>query len=498
MNLLSTLFELKKIALRNLARHKAKTCITCAAIMISVTVYIWMQSWLGGMATESRRNIVNYEMGAAKVQSKRYFEKKDELPAYENFSNWEAYRQALEAAGYDAAPRYTFNGTLYSLAGSAPLAIYAVDPDAEKRALAYADYVNFGRFIEPGEFGIVLGAQTADKLKLGVPARLAEKELDELTGGLDGEFIRGWYQPDTRAGEGYTLKSGLSAADKARLWGLFDTMGRNDVRISTVIDYKDGENAAGEDVVRHVYQVIDAKVVGTVNSPDPATNFNAAYIPLDVLQGEEGMMLEGRITEILIRDKTMTPADLTGKRETKAAIREAFALTPLPPELDVFTWEDYAGDYLGYETMELGATSILSLLLFFLALTGISNTMLLSILERGKEIGMMRALGMTDGQLTLVYVFEAAALGLLGSVLGIILGCVLNYPMVKYGIDFSEMLEQLNGSMGYRVVGNFRSMWSIPVIAGSGIVATILSALTAIVPTRRVLRMPITDSLRFE
>ena len=83
------IYQLKIIAMRNLARHKVKTVLTSAAIMVSVAVYIFLNSWLGGMAIESRRNIVNFEMGAAKLQTKLYFEKKDEMPSYESFMGWE-------------------------------------------------------------------------------------------------------------------------------------------------------------------------------------------------------------------------------------------------------------------------------------------------------------------------------------------------------------------------------------------------------------------------
>jgi len=41
-------------------------------------------------------------------------------------------------------------------------------------------------------------------------------------------------------------------------------------------------------------------------------------------------------------------------------------------------------------------------------------------------------------------------------------------------------------------------MWNVPVIIGSGIVATLISSLMAYFPVRRALKMPITESLRFE
>jgi ABC-type antimicrobial peptide transport system permease subunit len=148
--------------------------------------------------------------------------------------------------------------------------------------------------------------------------------------------------------------------------------------------------------------------------------------------------------------------------------------------------------------MESGSSKIFSIILFLLACIGISNTILLAILERTREIGMMRALGMTNGQLIFTYMIEAALMGLIGSALGILVGCLLNIPMVKYGVDFSEMMEQMGGNMGYRVAGNFRGTWKLDTIIGSGVVATILSSLMALLPARRATKMEITESLRFE
>jgi ABC-type antimicrobial peptide transport system permease subunit len=129
---------------------------------------------------------------------------------------------------------------------------------------------------------------------------------------------------------------------------------------------------------------------------------------------------------------------------------------------------------------------------------GISNTILLAILERTKETGMMRAMGMTDKQMIMTYMLEAGFLGLIGSVLGIILGCIVNYPMVKTGVDFSAMADTLSDGIGFRTTGEFRSVWNIPVIIGSGIAATLLSSFMAFFPTRRAVKMAITESLRFE
>jgi ABC-type lipoprotein release transport system permease subunit len=60
------------------------------------------------------------------------------------------------------------------------------------------------------------------------------------------------------------------------------------------------------------------------------------------------------------------------------------------------------------------------------------------------------------------------------------------------------MMEQMGGNMGYRVAGNFRGTWKLDTIIGSGVAATLLSSLMALLPARRAAKMEITESLRFE
>jgi len=256
--------------------------------------------------------------------------------------------------------------------------------------------------------------------------------------------------------------------------------------------------------IRHVNQLMDVVVVGVINSPAPLPNGNTAFIPLDVLQDEAGMMLEGGVTELIIRERGVPDSRLPGMSEGSLAITAALerALASMgrtkAPELAVFTWQDYMQDYLGYEALQTGAPQVVSGLLLLLSFMVISCTILLAILERTKEIGMMRALGITDRQMIMVYMLEAGFLGFIGSVFGIILGCIINYPMVETGFDFSAMGDLMDGAIGFRTTAIFRSMWNVPLIIGTGIAATLLSSFMAFFPTRRAVKKPITESLRFE
>ncbi|MCL2792836.1 MAG: FtsX-like permease family protein [Spirochaetaceae bacterium] len=574
------IWELKKLALRNLTRHKVKTILTLAAIMVSVALYIVLNSWLGGMAIQSRRNIVNFEIGAAKLQTRLYFERKDEMPSYETFLDWEIFHEALYREGYVSAPRFVFSGTLFSQSGSAPILFHGINPAAEKEVLRYAQYVDFGRFVQDGNFEIALGTVAAERLRVGIPTRPLRLELEELIASVarsqaEADFIRSLYDitPSVRRGgdifsteerivegnERMILGRNASQADLDRYWNIIAASGRNDVRINAIIDIKaapemirrhrwenelwpalrpedrvlvaaayvyedfmDAYHLVEQDerqlnlildamiraeyagAIRHVNQLMDVVVVGVINSPAPLPNGNTAFIPLDVLQDRAGMMLEGGVTELIIRERGVPDSRLPGQSESSAVITAALELglasmgRTLPDELAVFVWQDYMQDYLGYEALQTGAPQVVAGLLLFLSFLVISCTILLAILERTKEIGMMRALGMTDRQMIMLYMLEAGFLGFIGSVLGIILGCIINYPLVKYGIDFSAMGDLMDGGIGFRTTAIFRSMWNVPIIIGAGIAATLLSSFMAFLPTRRAVKKPITDSLRFE
>lgn len=573
------------MAAKNLARHRVKTIITVTAIAVSVSLYIFMDAWLLGMNLDSRRNIVNYETGAAKIQTDAYFDREEELPMYESFTNWEPVVQALEDSLYNAAPRFVFTGTLYSREGTAPVVFNAVDVERESDMLRYGDYVESGRMIEAGAQELILGTLAAEKLHVGIPGRASSRELEEelvaaARTEADAAFIRSLYVPwrslnktegawapketDAVLDDRMALKPDLSQAERERFWTILADSGRNDVRIVTTIDsaelpdsvdssryerdlyaVADSETQAAYDAlyrlntetgyyelmdsgesdggaglrarvlramlnagypgaVRHVNQLIDAVVVGVVNAPNPAINASVGWMPIDALQDESGLMLGGAVTEILVRAADARDENLPGAFEApetiSAAVEAALAKTggALPAGVSVRSWKDYVPDYFAASNGDQVSSRLMIFFLFVLSFIGIANTMLMAILERTKEIGMLRALGMTDKQLLFSYVFEATLIGIIGGVIGAILGCLMNIPMVTVGVDYSGMTNALNGDIGYRIATYFRSAWNFPTVGYTFVGASVLSGLMAIPPTLRALSMPVTESLRFE
>jgi putative ABC transport system permease protein len=107
----------------------------------------------------------------------------------------------------------------------------------------------------------------------------------------------------------------------------------------------------------------------------------------------------------------------------------------------------------------LGALGAIALIIAGL---GIINTMVMSILERTREIGIMKAVGGSEGQIRLIFFVEAGFIGLIGAIFGIGLGWlvtrVANFIMQTYLVDvpavdmFYFPLWLLLGAIGFSVL----------------------------------------------
>ena len=166
------------------------------------------------------------------------------------------------------------------------------------------------------------------------------------------------------------------------------------------------------------------------------------------------------------------------------------------PGITVESWKDLARDFLMIAQAKSAGSSILLILVFIIAAVGISNTMLMAVYERVREIGMMRAMGMKDGDIRLTFLFEAGGIGLIGTLIGVALGAAINWYMVNYGLNLGALMGQMD--IGYRVHSVFRGAWHPQAIVAGLIFGVLAAMLFSIIPSSRALKMEITDCLRYE
>lgn len=123
----------------------------------------------------------------------------------------------------------------------------------------------------------------------------------------------------------------------------------------------------------------------------------------------------------------------------------------------------------------------LLLLAIVISLFGIANTLALSIHERTRELGMLRAIGMSRRQVRTMIRYEAVITALIGAILGIILGVI-----------FAALISQPLKDEGFTLSYPIGSLIVLLILAG------LAGVLAAIPPARRASRLNVLDSLQYE
>jgi ABC-type lipoprotein release transport system permease subunit len=121
---------------------------------------------------------------------------------------------------------------------------------------------------------------------------------------------------------------------------------------------------------------------------------------------------------------------------------------------------------------------------------GIANTMIMSILERTREIGIMKAIGAEDREIKLIFFVEAAVIGVVGGVIGVV---------VAWGID------GLANRLAYRFIlkpqgASFIDFFELPLYLSLGAIvfALVVSILAALYPASRAARIDPVRALRHD
>jgi len=135
---------------------------------------------------------------------------------------------------------------------------------------------------------------------------------------------------------------------------------------------------------------------------------------------------------------------------------------------------------------------IIAFILFALSF-GIVNTVLMSVLERTKELGMIMAIGMKKGKLFTMIMLESIMISLTGGVIGMALGATITSYFSKNGIDISAYSNAME-SFGYESV--MYPNLSIDFFISITFLVIFTGIISAIYPARKALKLNPSEALR--
>ena len=193
---------------------------------------------------------------------------------------------------------------------------------------------------------------------------------------------------------------------------------------------------------------------------------DARYVYLDLKQAQSLLSLPGGITVIDLTIDDIFQADQVAAQVAR--------LTSLKTE----SWIETNTQLMNAITAQSLSTNMIIVFVAISVAFGIASVMSVSVVQRTREIGILRATGATQSQILRVFLFQGAIFGLLGSVLG----SVVSYGLVWVFNNFGP--------------GLFYIPISIELVLLALLLATLTGVLAAAVPSRRAAALDPVEAIR--
>ncbi len=227
-------------------------------------------------------------------------------------------------------------------------------------------------------------------------------------------------------------------------------------------------------------------VAGLFHTGLSAMDQGLVVMPLASLQ-ELVRFAPGRIHEVGIKLHDVTTATAT------AAALEVQLSKTLP--VQVAPWQKLAPELADYVQFNRRITFILFSIFFLLAAMGIVNTMLMAIIERTRELGMLMAVGMRPLQVVGLIVAEAASLAGVSLILGAALGAPLLWYLQVHGLNLGSEGSAISlAGVVVRPLWYGRQDFTVYIQAALGLAVTAVAS--ALYPAWRAARFRPAEALR--
>jgi lipoprotein-releasing system permease protein len=228
------------------------------------------------------------------------------------------------------------------------------------------------------------------------------------------------------------------------------------------------------------------QVVGIIRQQGSLVDTYYAYIGLATAQ--KFFELEEQVTGIEV-----DVANFDHTAQVVSTLRDEFAFP-----FTVRSWQDMFGSFLSALKLEkLGLFIVLGIIVLVAAFN-IATTLIMVVMEKHKDIAILRSMGATSRSIMKIFVFEGAIIGTLGTSLGTGLGLLI-------AVNADPIIKKIESLFGLKIFDQtVYGMDTFPSVVNTGdvvsvvIVAMAISLLATIYPAWHASRMDPAEALRYE
>lgn len=170
-------------------------------------------------------------------------------------------------------------------------------------------------------------------------------------------------------------------------------------------------------------------IVGIAESGDDITDRVTCYLHIE--DAQELFVLEERVHEIVVIISNINRVEQIAK-----AIKDRLG----DSTLEILPWQVVAKSFYDAMQADQQGDSIARLIIMLIVAIGVLNTVLMSVLERTREYGVLKAVGTKPMQIFWLVLYEVVIIAIVSVIIGALLGILINYILSIYGLTYAEGL----------------------------------------------------------
>jgi lipoprotein-releasing system permease protein len=198
---------------------------------------------------------------------------------------------------------------------------------------------------------------------------------------------------------------------------------------------------------------------------------NDAWVIVRPEVAQKILMLEDQVTAIEIQVKDVFNADVLA---SNMSVREG---------LEVIDWKAQNEELLSGLNGQSVSTIMIQIFVLVSVVLGIASTLAITVLQKSKQIGILKAMGIYDSNASLIFMFQGLILGFFGGLLGMAFG----YGLLEMFSSFAK------GSDGQPIIP---ITLDVPFILFSGSIAIVSALVASLIPARKSRKLSVIEVIR--
>ncbi len=428
-----------QLAWRNLGRNRRRTVITGLAMAVGISLSVVSYGLTDGTLVELLNSLTGFDLGHVQIHNPAYPKKRrmrDTIPDYQDVITKVRAESGVRAAG----PRLYGYALLSADRHSEGAELAGVDPAVEPNITTLSAKISKGRYLEPEPTPWPRGraltaAEKAEDQKMTAAAEdEAIAEIDALAAEPD----------ETQAPE-----SASAIKEQSRQLALIQSPPPE--RPPRVIIGSGMAKVLGVGVGDHLHATgyavngtsedVELEIIGVFRTGTPAFDRSRVYMHIHDLQ---------RFTHLY--DKAHEIAMVTDSPANAGALAARLRKEMAGRDLLIQSWAEMRPDIKQMMDLSEVSMAIMVFIILFVATLGVVNTMLMAVFERTRELGVLKAIGMSGFRIVRLIVAETLFMVLASSVVGTGAGLLMDWYLVEYGVHLNISDSMSVGGVGLNPV----------------------------------------------